>query len=65
MPLETGSSCHASWNHSLILLCPELLCAVIKELLVHLHEQLQGIVDQAMDGPVQKKGGKFILFIHL
>lgn len=35
----------------LVFLSPELLCAVIKELLVHLHEELQGVVDEAVDGP--------------
>lgn len=28
-----------------------LLRAVIKQLLVHLHEELEGVVDQAMDSP--------------
>lgn len=35
----------------LALLCPELLGAVVKQLLVHFHEELQSVVDQAMDGP--------------
>lgn len=35
----------------LVFLSPELLCAIIKELLVHLHEELQGVVDEAVDGP--------------
>ena len=33
----------------------ELLCAVIKQLLVHLHVKLQSIVNEAMDGPVQRE----------
>ena len=35
----------------LVFLSPELLCAVIKQLLIHLHEKLQSIVDEAMDSP--------------
>lgn len=35
----------------LVFLSPELLCAIIKELLVHLHEELQSVVDEAVDGP--------------
>lgn len=35
----------------LIFLGSKLLCAIIKELLVHLHEELQGVVDEAVDGP--------------
>lgn len=31
-----------------------LLCTVIKKLLVHLHEQLQGIVDQTVDSPEEE-----------
>jgi hypothetical protein len=42
-------------RHSLLLLCLVLLCAVIKQLLIHFHKQLQGIVDQSMDCPVTKK----------
>lgn len=40
----------------LAFLCPELLGTVIKELLVHLHEQFQCIVDQAMDRPAMRGG---------
>ena len=29
-----------------------LLCALVKQLLVHLHEELEGVVDEAMDGLV-------------
>lgn len=36
----------------LVFLGPELLCAIIKELLIHLHEKLQSVVDEAVDGPV-------------
>lgn len=35
----------------LVFLSPELLCAIIKELLIHLHEKLQSVVDEAVDGP--------------
>lgn len=35
----------------LVFLSPELLRAVVKQLLIHLHEKLQSIVDEAMDGP--------------
>ena len=51
--------CHVECDDSLYLLIffsSELLCAVIKELLVHLHEKFQRIVNQAMYGPVQSKG---------
>lgn len=41
-------------NFVLVFLCSELLCAVIEEFLIHLHEQFQSIVDQTMDCP----GGK-------
>lgn len=44
------------WEKSLrcllVFLSPELLCAIIKELLIHLHEKLQSVVDEAVDGPV-------------
>lgn len=42
-------------RHSLLFLCLVLLCAVIKQLLIHLHKQLQGIVDQSMDCPATGK----------
>lgn len=42
-------------RHSLLFLCLVLLCAVIKQLLVHLHKQLQGVVDQSMDCPAARK----------
>lgn len=35
--------------------CPELLGAVIEQLLVHLHEEFQSIVDQTMDGPADRQ----------
>lgn len=38
----------------LVFLSPELLCAVIKQLLIHLHEKLQSVVDEAVDGPAHK-----------
>lgn len=41
-------------THSLLLLCLVLLCAVIEQLLVHLHKQLQGVVDQPMDCPASR-----------
>lgn len=37
--------------NSLVLLGSELLCAVVKQLLVHLHEELQCVIDQAVNGP--------------
>lgn len=40
---------------SLLLLCLVLLCAVIKQLLIHLHKQLQGIIDESMDCPATRK----------
>lgn len=43
-------------TYALLLLRLVLLCAVIKQLLVHLHKQLQGVVDQPMDCPAT--GGK-------
>lgn len=36
---------------SLVLLGSELLCAVVKQLLVHLHEELQCVIDQTVNGP--------------
>lgn len=42
-------------RHLLVFLSPELLCAVIKQLLIHLHEKLQSIVDEAMDGPTHTR----------
>lgn len=39
----------------LVFLSPELLCAIIKELLVHLHEKLQSVVDEPVDGPGNTK----------
>ena len=41
---------------SLLFLSLVLLGAVIKQLLVHLHEELQGVVDQPMDCPRHRKG---------
>lgn len=45
------------WNlckdHLLQFLCFELLGTVIEEFLVHLHEEFQGIVYQAMYGPAE------------
>lgn len=35
--------------------CPELLGAVIKELLVHLHEEFECVVDEPMDGPAHRQ----------
>ena len=35
----------------LALLRPELLGAVVKQLLVHFHEQLQSVVDKPVDCP--------------
>jgi len=35
----------------LAFLRPELLRAVVKQLLVHLHEELQRVVDQPVDRP--------------
>lgn len=32
-----------------------LLRAVVKQLLVHLHEELQGVVDQAVDRPEEEE----------
>lgn len=40
----------------LVFLSPELLCAVIKQLLIHLHEKLQSVVDEAVDGPARTAG---------
>ena len=47
------------WEESLcccllVFLGPELLRAVVKELLIHLHEELQSVVDEAVDGPVSR-----------
>lgn len=42
-------------RYSLLFLCLVLLCAVIKQLLIHLHKEFQGIVDQAMDCPAAGK----------
>ena len=39
----------------LLSFCFVLLRAVIEELLIHLHEELEGVVDQAMDGSVIAK----------
>ena len=35
----------------LVFICPELLGAVVKQFLVHLHEELQSVVYEPMDGP--------------
>lgn len=51
-----SSSHRARTSYSLLLLCFVLLRAVIKKLLIHLHEQLQCIVDQPMDCPAKKSG---------
>lgn len=53
-----SSSYLARISYSLLLLCLVLLCAIIKKLLVHLHEQLQCIVYQPMDCPAKKWGKK-------
>lgn len=42
-------------RHSLLLLCLVLLCTIVKQLLVHFHEELQGIVDQSMDCPATQR----------
>lgn len=39
----------------LLFLGLELLRAVVKQLLVHLHEELESVVDQTMDGPEEQK----------
>lgn len=44
-------------RHSLLFLCLVLLCAVIEQLLVHLHKQLQRVVYQPMDCPAARKKG--------
>lgn len=38
----------------LVFLSSKLLCAIVKELLIHLHEKLQSVVDETMDGPVNR-----------
>lgn len=49
-----SSSYLAKTSYSLLLLCLVLLCAVIKKLLVHLHEELQCIVDQPVNCPAEE-----------
>ena len=41
--------------HLLAFLCPELLGAVVEQLLVHLHEEFQSIVDQPVDRPAHRQ----------
>lgn len=45
----------ARCRDSLLFLCLVLLCAVVKELLIHLHKQLECIIDQSMDRPATRK----------
>lgn len=46
-------------RYSLLLLGLVLLCTIIKQLLVHLHEELQGIVDESMDCPATQGKTEF------
>lgn len=45
----------------LVFLSPELLCAVIKQLLIHLHEKFQSVVDEAVDGPAHTQQAQVII----
>lgn len=70
-PKETLGGAQVTWQkpYSLLLLCLVLLCAVIKKLLVHLHEELQCIVDQPMNCPAKEQGKEnkswWAGFLHL
>lgn len=50
---------------SLVLLGSELLRAVVKQLLVHLHEELQCVIDQTVNGPTVMSTQKRDKHIHV